>query len=85
MSEKNKKRMVPVQGDDHRPPGKVPESVARLAYEGYAAAFGSDQSFERLHERGGFGWEELVRGIRGEDSMRSVFRTPPLLPRGDDA
>ena len=38
----------------------VPVEIAREAYEEYAAQFGRDQSFERLHERGGFGTTELI-------------------------
>lgn len=38
----------------------IPEPIARLAYEEYAAQFGRSQSFERLHERGGFGTMELI-------------------------
>lgn len=66
---------MPVQGGQRvssgheRPPvylpaGQVPESVARLAYETYAVNHGN-QSFERLHERGGFDWAELIGCLRG--------------------
>lgn len=40
--------------------GTIPEGVARLAYEQYAHRFGTSQSFERLHERGGFGTLEII-------------------------
>ena len=46
--------MVPSRGC------RVPARIARLAYEEYAHRYGRGQSFERLHERGGFGTEELI-------------------------
>lgn len=69
-------KMVPVQGHQRvspdgvhpqvfLPAGQVPESVARLAYEIYAIRHGN-QSFERLHERGGFDWAELIGCLRGD-------------------
>lgn len=54
-------KRVPVQGrvcGSTRP--TIPEGVARLAYEEYAHNYGTSQSFERLHERGGFGTDELI-------------------------
>ncbi len=38
----------------------VPEPIARMAYDEYARHYGTDQSFEHLHERGGFGTIELM-------------------------
>ena len=38
----------------------LPEPIARLVYEQYAYQFGTEQSFERLHERGGFGHREVI-------------------------
>lgn len=38
----------------------VPEGIARLAYEEYSRRFGTDQPFERIHERGGFGHNEII-------------------------
>lgn len=38
----------------------VPEPIARLAYEEYANQGHGGQSFERIHERGGFGVTEVV-------------------------
>ena len=37
----------------------LPEEIARLAYAEYAHSNG-DQGYERLHERGGFGWAEVA-------------------------
>ena len=51
-------RRWPVQGST-RPPGTVAESEAREAYAAYVKRGGAGQSFERLHERGGFGYGEL--------------------------
>lgn len=38
----------------------IPEPVARLIYEQYAYENGTSQSFERLHQRGGFGMIEAI-------------------------
>jgi hypothetical protein len=38
----------------------VDENIARVAYEEYAAQYGTSQSFERLHERGGFSAMEII-------------------------
>jgi hypothetical protein len=39
---------------------QLPEEIARLAYEEYANQGHGDQSFARLHERGGFGVTEVI-------------------------
>ena len=33
--------------------------IARIIYAMYSALFGTEQSLERLAERGGFGWAEV--------------------------
>lgn len=38
----------------------IPRTWAEEAYKEYAAQQGTDQSFDRLHERGGFGLTEIV-------------------------
>lgn len=38
----------------------VPLDISREAYKEYAAQYGTSQSLERLHERGGFGAVELA-------------------------
>lgn len=60
-------RRAPVQGAGwqsreamRRPPGTISWTEHLEAYEAYAARYGRDQSAERLAERGGFGWTELV-------------------------
>lgn len=42
---------------------RVARSIAEAAYEGYAAKYGRGQSFEQLHERGGFSWGELIMEV----------------------
>jgi hypothetical protein len=49
-------KSVPVQMEQD---AVLPEGIARLAYEEYAHSNG-DQSYERLHERCGFGWAEVA-------------------------
>ncbi len=38
----------------------IPKDWAREAYKEYSAQFGTQQSLERLGERAGFSWGELV-------------------------
>lgn len=40
-------------------PVSVPWSVAERAWVAYAQRYGTEQSVERLAERGGFGWSEM--------------------------
>lgn len=37
----------------------IPWSVAQKIYKLYSGLFGTEQSLERLAERGGFGWAEV--------------------------
>lgn len=37
----------------------IPWSLAELIYEAYAALYGTDQSIEKMHARGGFSWREV--------------------------
>jgi hypothetical protein len=53
-------RWFPIQANGHTPhPMRVPWSVAERAYSVYAARYGTDQTLERLAERGGFGAYEM--------------------------
>lgn len=55
------KKRVPLQVRlKHNEKTTIPEPIARLAYEEYSYQFGTEQSFERLHERGGFGYQEAL-------------------------
>lgn len=42
------------------PRPQLPEPIARLAYEEYVNQGHGNQSFDRLHERGGFGVTEVI-------------------------
>lgn len=53
----DKNRTVPIQ--KHTAPSQIPEDWAREIYEEYHTRF-PGQSFERLHQRGGFGIEEAL-------------------------
>lgn len=65
-------RTFPIQKDSvYGPTGKIPWQLAELAYEAYAAAGHGSQSLERLAERSGFSWEELVMLLRGPAHYRS--------------
>lgn len=56
-------RRADVQGE-HRQGGRGPGTISwmehELAWAGYAAEHGSRQSAQRMHERGGFSYGELV-------------------------
>ena len=39
---------------------KIPWTLAEIVYEGYSQRYGSDQSLERIAERGGFGILEIA-------------------------
>jgi hypothetical protein len=43
-----------------KPAGAVGDLEARIPYDAYVSRYGSEQTFERLHERGGFGYWELT-------------------------
>lgn len=42
-------------------PPRLPEEIAKLAYCEYARQGHGGQSYEEIHQRGGFCWEEIVR------------------------
>lgn len=58
----DEERRAPVQGDYRRkrPPGTVAWSEHLKAWRVYANRFGTYQSAERIAERGGFGFDELI-------------------------
>lgn len=60
-------RRAPVQGDHRIPrgePGREPGTIAWAEhleiFEAYAKRYGRDQSAERIAERAGFGYREIV-------------------------
>lgn len=59
----------------------IKERYAREAYKEYEAQFGSAQSFERIHERGGFGIEEII-GLLCNRIDRLEKRNEKLLRSG---
>jgi len=66
-------RSFPIQGTLSSNPifGKsesstIPWWLAKIAYEHYAKLYGSQQSLERMAERGGFGRTELLALLRRE-------------------
>jgi len=72
MAELKDDRPFPIQGGSNYnrsksdrpiiryPPCTIPWWVAEEAYKVYSDKFGTQQSLERLAERGGFGREELI-------------------------
>ncbi len=64
-------REFPVQKDQHGERGTIPWSLAEVAYEAYSAAGHGSQSLERLAERGGFGWAELLMLFRGPEHYKA--------------
>lgn len=52
--------MVPMQWGAHPRRSRIRADIARLVYEEYANQGHGAQSFERLHERGGFGAGEMI-------------------------
>lgn len=64
-------RRAPVQGDVYgvkggRGAGSIAWSEHLLAYTGYAREFGRSQTADRLADRGGFSYAELVRYLGRE-------------------
>jgi len=61
-------RRAPVQGElRHDPSGRPARGLGTISWEEheqawalYAGKYGRDQSAQRIAERGGFGWHELV-------------------------
>ena len=76
---------MPLQNDVGR---GVPRPIAEEAYKEYVEQHGDSQSFESLHERGGFGAVEMavllyIRIKRLEEELASVHnkyigKLPPL-------
>lgn len=55
-----KSKTAPVQGGKRGPEVRIPWDIHVRAWQVYAACGHRDQSAERIAERGGFGYGELV-------------------------
>ena len=51
---------VPYQATTSRGHNSITEKMARIVYRGYELAGHGSQSFEKVHERGGFDVEEMI-------------------------
>lgn len=65
--------------DDRKPrvtieAGWIPWTIAEIAYKVYCDAGHGSQTLERLAERGGFGWFELVALLRGSYDTASAAK-----------
>lgn len=69
----------------------IPWSLAELIYEAYSAQYGTDQSLEKLHNRGGFSWREVEvifsgfarRYPKQLEQMKQRHRIPYISPVRD--
>lgn len=59
-------KMFPIQARRGGRLGYISWDMAEKAYEVYSFLYGTDQSLERLAERGGFGLTELCYLLEGE-------------------
>lgn len=58
-------KTAPVQSHKDMPAGQIPWALHELAWEEYARQ-GHMQSAQRIADRGGFSWAEIVACLRGE-------------------
>ena len=56
--------------------GVIPWWLAEVAYGHYAKLYTTEQSLERLAERGGFGMLELVALLRRQNPAELDYRQP---------
>lgn len=59
--------------------GWIPWTLALVAYRVYCKHGHGSQTLERLAERGGFGWFELVALLQGDFSAGCVDRAKALV------
>src|SRR5688572_23577436 len=59
---------------------RIPWSVAEIAYRYYSHKYGTDQSLERLAERGGFGRDELAEFLAGAATLPEPATPPADAP-----
>ncbi|WP_374029799.1 hypothetical protein [Bdellovibrio bacteriovorus] len=74
-------KKFPIQ-DSNGCRGWIPWSVAEKAYQVYSFLFGTDQSIEKLAQRGGFSWLELGHLLGGDDYQRAYKRGFRFKARG---
>lgn len=67
-------RRAIVQAEKGRGPGTISWGEHLLAWNAYAARYGVDQSAERIVERGGFGYSELVALLGHEPKTWEPWR-----------
>lgn len=60
MKDRHGNEAVPIQTYDQFRDRLVRKDWAEETYKEYSHQYGTRQSFERLHERGGFGIEEMI-------------------------
>ena len=72
MALTEQQRSAPVQASAGTEAGRVPWAVHALAWRVYHDAGHRGQSAERIAERHGFSWAELVALLRGEYSRRAI-------------
>lgn len=76
------RRTAPVQGDGLIPGGRIPWALHVLAWQ----AYGYNQSAERIAERGGFSWAEIVallrNDYRGEGSCVALRQLTEIVNQG---
>lgn len=71
MVKRDNKRRFPILSVDGG--GSIPWWVADLVYATYHRHH-REQTLERLAERGGFGWEEVVAGLQGDEAWRRLLQ-----------
>ncbi|MCR4338264.1 MAG: hypothetical protein NUW01_00095 [Gemmatimonadaceae bacterium] len=66
-------RQFPVLGSRGQ---TIPWWIAEECFKVYGGSSGHryDQDLERVAERGGFGWHEIVALLRGEEAWRDLGR-----------
>ena len=76
QSEYRQSMRAPVQGDYRLclPPGTISMDEHKKAWVAYAKKYGHDQSAERIIERGGFGYLELVKLLDGHPESFTAYR-----------
>lgn len=69
----------------------IPWPLAEVIYEAYAAQYGTDQSIEKMHDRGGFSWREveiIFSGLARSkpkklEALRARHKIPYISPVRD--